>query len=209
MNEAGMDRRYILSEREEAYQCHIRFLFLYAIETGQGTLIKLLLEKGADVNEACPSGNKPVLYALENDRHDIVHQLLLCGEINLQRDEWSKLLLYASGKGHRTILELLAGDRSHFDDEDDHGRTPLSYAAENGHCSTVQVLAEKGARVNFADDLGRTPLAYAADKGHKVVIQELINYGANKTTLDELKPTPLECAQGKGYGEDILELLRE
>lgn len=51
----------------------------YAIERGSITIVKLLIQYGADVNQETDSGETPIGLAIENSREDIVDILWACG----------------------------------------------------------------------------------------------------------------------------------
>ena len=100
----------------------------WAAENGHEMVVKLLVEKGADVNSKDDrDGWTPLWRAAENGHEAVVELLVEKGA-----DVNSK--------------------------EDRDGRTPLWWAAENGHEEVVKLLLEKGADVDSKDEYSRTPL---------------------------------------------------
>ncbi|KAF3391660.1 hypothetical protein F1880_007668 [Penicillium rolfsii] len=111
---------------------------------GLRAIVRLLLEKGADV-EARDSdyGRTPLSWAAERGKEAVVKLLLEKG------------------------AEIEARDS-------DYGRTSLSWAAERGREAVVKLLLEKGADIEARDsDYGWTPLSWAAEMGQAAVVKLL------------------------------------
>ena len=123
----------------------------WAAENGHEVVVKLLLEKGAELetkDEECDW--TPLSWAAENGHEAAV-----------------KLLVEKSA-------ELETKD-------EEYGRTPLSWAAENGHEVVVKLLVEKGAELETKDkNYDRTPLSLAAENGREAVVKLLLKKGAKK-----------------------------
>lgn len=119
---------------------------LYAAGIGHDTVVKLLLEKGADLESKDYRSRTPLSYAAEN-KHDAIVKLLLEKGANLEsKNRYGQTpLLYAARIGHDTIVKLLLEKGADLESEDYSSRTPLSYAAANKHDAIVKLLLEKGA----------------------------------------------------------------
>jgi ankyrin repeat protein len=118
--------------------------FWSAAWNGNEAVMKLLLEKGADVgSKDTRNGRTPLSWAAKNGHEALVKLMLERG------------------------ADLESKDTHH-------GRTPLSWAAENGHEVVVKLLLEKGADVGCKSDSGRTPLGWAAWNGHEAVMELLL-----------------------------------
>ncbi|KAF5638089.1 ankyrin 3 [Fusarium sp. NRRL 52700] len=93
-----------------------------------------------------------------------------------------------------SIAEGLLIRGASVDEDDIHGRTPLSYAAASiGRADLVSLLLSYGANAHRADNSGRTALSYAAMVGY-VVIELLLDYGADVNAADNRGRTPLSYA---------------
>jgi hypothetical protein len=112
---------------------------------GHRVVVKLLLERGAEV-EAKDSkhGRTPLSWAAVNG-HEATVKLLL-------------------DKG----ADVEAKDKVY-------GGTPLWWAAENGHEAIVKLLFDKGAGAESKDKYGQTPLSRAAVNGHEAVVKLLLD----------------------------------
>ena len=69
---------------------------------------------------------------------------------------------------------LLGRDDVDPDEQDRHGRTPLSWAAQKGHEGVVKILlGPGGVGPGKPDNYGTTPLWWATSRGHAGVIARL------------------------------------
>ncbi|KAF5244289.1 hypothetical protein FANTH_7799 [Fusarium anthophilum] len=156
----------------------------YMAEWGHETLVRLLLDRGAE---------------LESRGADHEGFGIKCSNRRTP-------LSFASQHGNPSVVELLlqrgatVDSRTECDDREGSGRTALSYAAINGHLDIVRMLLHKWkANVDATDDIGRTPLSYAAENGHAGIVQELVKTGANletrsTSTYEGAGQTPLHFA---------------
>ena len=106
-----------------------------AIEVGNETTAKLLLDWGADINKV----DKDNTY-------------------NGGRTP----LFVATYKGHKGCVKLLLEAGADINKANNYGKTPLRMAAAYGHEACVKLLIEAGADMDKADDDGTTPLYIAA-----------------------------------------------
>ncbi|EIT77782.1 ankyrin repeat protein [Aspergillus oryzae 100-8] len=118
---------------------------IYAASLGHKDVVRLLLEKGADLdNDDHPYGRTPVIWAAMNGHEDVVGLLL--------------------EKGAR--LDLV---------DNEYHRTPVIWAAKKGNEGVVRLLLERGVDLSHGDGQGYTPLAWAAIEGHEGVVRALIS----------------------------------
>lgn len=143
------DEPYLVNARSSA-KLH-RPVLSRAVEEGKEVVVKLLLEKGASVNEADDEGWTPLTLACDRGHDAIVAMLLAKGadpNIRTKRSGWgSNALHLAADRGHHFIvLELLAHAQQHVG-----GQAPTGHRAVD---------------INAADQLGRTALWRACWRGH-------------------------------------------
>lgn len=158
-----------------------------ASERGHLNIVKLLLDRGAEVN-APPSpvaGRTALQAAARGGFGAIVHLLLSLGaQANAPSARYKGItaLQGACLQGNLEIVELLL--RSGADVQASGGGfdgdgTALHAAAEKGHVEIVKRLIGAGADVNASSNRrGQTPLQGALAGGHELVVEYLKGLGA-------------------------------
>ena len=181
----------------------------YASQKGYLSVLKFLLDNGADVNQkitadlvASPydddKGMTPLYFASFNNKLAVVEELIARGaDVNFATKARVTPLYAASMQGHLSVVELLINHGTDVDYLDKKGRASLHFAAENGHLSVVELLINHGADVNLAaGDSGLRPLHFAAKNGHLSVVETLINHEADVNYRDTSSgETPLWMLQ--------------
>jgi ankyrin repeat protein len=141
-------------------------------------MVKLFLEKGADVNDKDNDGWTPLHYACESGHFEIVKYLIsLDVDVNAKDDEgWTPLHWARNIETAKLLIEK--GAKVNVKDND--GRSPLHIACEYGYTEIAKLLIEKGANVNVEDDEGCTPLHIAYKEGYIEIAELLIEKGAKR-----------------------------
>ncbi len=117
--------------------------------------VKLLISKGADVNEKDSGGKTPLHYASEKGHTEVARLLISRG----------------------AYVNAVSSDRRMSSD----WRKPLHYAAMGGHTQTVELLISNGADINAPRQGGRQPWFEAmrsSAAGSKEVVELLVARGA-------------------------------
>ncbi len=156
-----------------------------------GTL-KVLLEKGCNVNEANaseynPHGSTALMFAAEAGKVEAIQTLLEQGaNVNAINKNGDTALIYAALSGCViTVKTLLTAPEININASNDNGYTALMIAAiKSRNGGTVQALIDKGADVNTANNNGDTALMMAAiNSFYKMaqanMLQALVDKGAD------------------------------
>ncbi len=162
---------------------HLKLPALYfASRVGNASLVRLLLERGAD-----PNDGESTYHAAENDHREVLQALL----------EHGADLSAAHGTWNNTVLYFLAGYRD---------LNPRSRQADAGMCW----LLEHGADPNVPSyDQRETPLHRVADFGRNLaLVRTLLDHGADPDAKRADGRTPLDLAVRSGH-DGIATLLRE
>ena len=157
---------------------------MLAAHNGHPDIVRLLLKRGALVNERSKSEGFSPLYLSIQNRHTPDVQ-------------------YA-------VVELLLKYGAAVDAIDNHKKTPLILASQYSKFNkTTRLLLEHGATVNLQDDNGLTALMAAASVGNHEIVKLLLD--RDPDTLDVQQKngrTALYRAAGNGH-DDIVQLLLE
>ncbi|MFN7098048.1 MAG: ankyrin repeat domain-containing protein, partial [Gammaproteobacteria bacterium] len=152
----------------------------FAARNGHLEIVKLLLDKGADVKEKNSYGETILYLVAGNDHLEMVNLLLTKGaDVNEKNEYGSTALHGAAAKGQLEIVKLLLEKGADVKEKDDKGNTALHFAARNGHLEIVKLLLDKGADVKEKDNDGNTALYRAVEQGHLNIVQYLIALGAD------------------------------
>jgi ankyrin repeat protein len=164
-------------------------------------LIKLLLDKGANVNAQL---KKQQPYRTKLDRGD--DTMLTTGTTPLLRaakaaDLPAMRLLLAKGADPKLatragITPLMAAAGLGSKEEDTTGR----FKTDADAIEAIQLCLDAGVDINAANGQGQTALHAAALKGSDKIVQFLADHGANLSAKDKQGKTPLDAALGQAGG---------
>jgi ankyrin repeat protein len=149
-------------------------------------VLRLLVEKGADVN-ICDTDGDTQLHVAARMGHGDVVSILLSGDVDIVKKGkgGSTALVMASEAGHTGVVWQL-----------------LQHMAGNG-------LEEMSADVNACNGDGRTALHCAAQKGHEEVVSALLSCGADSSKRTSKNDnTALMLASYKGHAGVVRQLLQ-
>src|SRR5262245_7711793 len=93
---------------------------------------------------------------------------------------------------HRSVTELVSGEKDLVNATDRRGDTPLMYAGVYSDAAMVKVLLDQGADVNAINPEGATPLMRAAGEFEKAEL--LLSRGAKVDAKSKMGRTPLLIA---------------
>ena len=135
-----------------------------AAKARNNQLVKLLVENGANVNQAFPQsgslqGYTALHFAARNGDIDLVELLHKLGaDLNrAANDGWRPIHAAAFG-GKRPAMLALLDCGADIDGANPHGHTALTYSANYGRASDVRELIRRGAKTSIVDKLGDTML---------------------------------------------------
>ncbi|KAM0293820.1 hypothetical protein ACHAO9_001506 [Fusarium lateritium] len=178
-----------------------------ACEEGFLELIKLLVNRGADIKSRTTGGRKltPLYSAILGGHLEAVSFLLDQGcsteEVYVAQ---GKPLHYASVSEHSHIAKLLLQRGANIEARDNCGRQPIHLAAYAGRAGTVKLLVEKGADTKSRDYNGRTPISHASESGRMSVVQLLLTtYSDDLRVTDYYRRSPLHYACQGGRGDVV------
>ena len=176
----------------------------WAVMFNDKALVRALLDRGADPNEADSVGNTALNWVVCCDPRDMhgeemISMLLAAGANPRTRGAGGRTPLHrVAMTGGPKVVELLLEHGADVNATDDNGSTPL-YGA--GKKETVYLLLARGALVNVRNCAGSTPLHEAAEGFDKEAVEALIERGADVNCRDNKGLTPLDRAKAHAAGE--------
>jgi len=182
---------------------------MFAAENGHTKIVKLLVNKGADIN-IVPKYSKvtPLIAAVKNNHVEIVEFLLKNNANANDIDEVMQTpLIYAAAYGYPLAAEILLRSGANPDLAPNY-ETPLSVATFYNDSDLVKILLTAGANPNLVDKKGFTPIMTASQKGNIKNIKLLLNSKANIQMRNNQGYTALDLAVIHGE-TDALNLLIE
>jgi len=187
-------------------QCGSATALSYAAGQGNEEAVRMLVDRGADVNIANPLGE-----AAQKGNETIVRLLLDHGA----NPNCLKNAIYG---GNLEIIKILIDHGAHVNQRvDNSGRTPLQTAVERACEESIKLLITEGADVNLSNDQGETPLHVLVriwphdswkEDFRTRAISILLDAGADIEAKTRDGKTPLELAtQSKNSADAVKALL--
>ena len=152
--------------------------------------MKILLQKGADVNKRNTKFNTPLLRAAEVGNIDIIKGLISAGaNVNMTGFHLGSPLYRAAAKSHVQCVEILieAGANVNWSHPKGLRLSVLMCAVARGHTKCAEILIAAGAKVNCPTKYGET----AAREAESECINLLVKAGTDVNMLGEYDFTAL------------------
>ena len=173
--------------------------------------VRALLCRGSiDIDQGCPKGWTPLVWATAEGHSSIVETLLSHGaNTSIAADKGITPLYLATETEHLAATEKLVTAGADLEAADVEGRTPLHWAAQLLSPTICRVLVKAGVKLEAPNFQGFTPLHGAAAEGYPEPTQALIDAGANvDTRLPRTEQTPLYTSAWNGHADVVRVLLR-
>ena len=160
--------------------------WLDAAREGNIAKIKLMLQKGFNIETTTDSGNTALKIAAKKNHKELAEFLISQGaEVNSRNRKRHSTPLHAAAKrGRLGIVKLLIKNGAMLDAKTKNRQTPLHLAAKKDRALVVEELLSAGASLEPIDQRGATPLAEAAANGALRTTQILLAKGADPLMVD-------------------------
>ena len=175
-----------------------------ACEYGHLDVTRLLIDKGADMNQV-DNFERTLLTAACLHGHLDVARLLIDNGANVNKaDNKGVTPIYvACWHSHMDIAQLLIDNGADINEPVIDGTTPLSMSCYRQNLDVVRFLIDKGVDLNKSVNDGETPLYDACANHHRDVAQLLIESEADLNRTAGYAGTPLSVARKFGHCEII------
>lgn len=182
-----------------------------ATENGDIDEVKMLLEKGANLNAPSSSSDTPLIKAIVLQNEKIVELLLDNGaNPNMTNNLGYSPLHIAASKNSTEILNALLSHGAEIDQRatQAQGGTPLMLAVFNDRINIVKGLVANGANLNIVETTyGNTPFLQAAIKKQYEIAEFLVRNGADTEISDYQGITAQQLAINTNDNR-LLEIIR-
>ncbi|KAJ7117091.1 hypothetical protein C8R44DRAFT_983359 [Mycena epipterygia] len=179
-----------------------------ALQMGHESILRLLINNGADVNLLGPYGSALQTASAKGDE-TLVGLLIEHGaNLNVQSGRYGTALQAAAYHGHKNIAKLLIEMGAHVNEESGIYSTALQAASCQGHDGVVRLLIEAGAELNLQGGKSNSALQAASYWGHESTVSLLLERGADVNVEGGRYGSPVQAALRWGY-DDIVKLLVE
>jgi uncharacterized protein len=160
-----LDRGAVVDAKDPEFQ---QTALMVAVRENRPAVVKLLIERHADVNSQIRTGRPPA-FVLPNSVPGFGHGIgIVRGGLPERGSRYLipgalTPLLYAARDGRLESARMLVAAGANVEAKDANEITPLLMAITNNHMDVARFLIERGAQINVVDWYGRTPLWAAVE----------------------------------------------
>ena len=167
-----------------------------AVERSNGTILSLLLDRGANVNARMDDGATLLHPPFAMERSEEVWHILLdrSPDVNVLTNKGDSVIHGAVSYTTSAIVERLIDMGADSNLADSRGITPVLEAARQPCLKTLKILIERGAHPHVTDSVGRTPLHFSPLWYPHFEALETISRVQNIDAQDKKGRTPLHHA---------------
>lgn len=197
-----------IDQRRVPYSCALISAITQTFVLDRLPLVRLLVEKGADVNFETGSGlyNRPLTAAAAMNAKSVMEYLLEKAKdrtvtINAESGIYGSALRAALSAGaQKSAIYLIEEGAAISTTEDQSFGNVLHLAVFSKMDKVVEILLDdEHVGVDLRDDAGQTALHIAAYRGYEGIVSTLLRYHANPDLVDAWGDTPHKIV------EDVIE----
>jgi len=170
-----------------------------ASQKGYLSVVRKLLEAGANPQLSNRLGQTPLIQACHNGHLDTVKCLVEHGAV-VEHANYNRTtaLMRAAQQGHKHCVLFLLKSHANVNRKNGEQMTPLMLAAQRGHAEVAHVLISAGADIDGKSAQGSTSLMLACKRGNYQVVQVLVALGAELYIKDMKERTARDIVRRKG-----------
>jgi ankyrin repeat protein len=173
--------------KENISQKDLNLSLCEASYNGHEDIVKLLLEKGAEVNNSWNLGENALMKAARRNFPKVVKLLCNSGaDLEKSDSKGNTALQYAAYEGSLDVVKLLLEYGANIETRNNLNWSSLMQAVLMGHLDVVELLLENKCEVNVIGlERGETEAILAADLNRLEIMKLLIKFGANIGKTDK------------------------
>ncbi|XP_035826192.1 ankyrin-3 [Aplysia californica] len=180
-----------------------------AVCCGALEICVMLIQKGANVNQADANGNSLLNMACWRGFAEVAQLLVDSGaELDTQNELGNTSLNVCALKGFEKIAKILLKAGCDANLANKKGLNPLHTVCQAGCLPVVESLLSSGADLDWIDFSHRTPLMMAAEAGHVSVVTALLQAGCKVDCQSRQGHTAALEAAATGNVDVLTELVR-
>ncbi|KAF8334571.1 ankyrin repeat-containing domain protein [Amanita rubescens] len=179
-----------------------------AANHGYVDIIKMLLDKGANVNTQGEHFGNALQAAVCGGHLEVIKLLVNEGaDVNAQVEKYGSALYQASLQGHAKIVMFLLEKAANVNAQGGEYGSALQAASHNGCTEIVMLLLDKGADVNAQNGRYGNALYTGSYGGHAEIVRLLLDKGADVNAQGGKYGNALQAASYRGRTEIVRLLL--
>lgn len=177
---------------------------------GYAGILKLLLDRGADIEARDHNSNTLLHRAAANNDLELTADLIRRGaSVGVRGEQDYTPLHFSAGRGHVDVVACLLAHGADINAQTKSGRTALYIALDQGYPDLARFLLGHRANVNIATaEESWHPIHLAAERGLIDVLPPLIERGAVPNSQSSTKQSPLHTAAACGQRAAVELLLQ-
>ena len=139
---------------------------LNAATTGEVSKVKLLIEKGINLNVSDETGLNALMSASHRGHVEILKLLLDAGvSIDAKDSLGYTALMFSCNSGKLSCASYIIDNGANVNEVDNDGSTPIMFCTQHGYNDVVQLLLEKGADPTIKGTHGLSAISFAQQNG--------------------------------------------
>lgn len=180
-----------------------------ASRNGRADVVKILIDRGADVAAEGPNRQTALHLAVKNGHHETVNLLVEAGATLSARNEHGQTPLHVAALAGYTDIESLALKGADLEARQEDGQTILHLAAIHNREKVVRLLLDRGVNQSAKDKTQLTALHLAAQRGHERIVELLSKKRGNLLARNTSGQDPLILAAQANGRESIIRIMVE
>lgn len=179
-----------------------------AAARGQTDQVKVMLDKGMDINDINKHGKTPLMLAAAAGHTDTVLTLIERNALLDAKDiDGMTALIEAAAAGHASTVKVLIDNKADINITNKYGATALTNSVFFGHVEATRTLLSSAVRLN--EETTENAFLIAAGLGNPSVMDDLLKYGVDINARGKQGRTALMAAVNFGHIEAVKFLLQK